>query len=301
MSIYTVTRWIKSAVHLWLPSYEIDGITFRPLQLPPSDDLLVSEAVETHHYREASKLFDQHLLPVLDALSLVGGAAVTPVGGSTLIEKKRGKYVLLNAVNERPSARLSIHPQFNTDLLDEAARVARVFARDKLTRSASYYLRLGALAHNIRTATLHTLQAAEALIPRLSKPPWTDHKKLRTAMGAEFYEFFYKRDPTLGETRRNALAHGRLIDEDGLVQRTANLRQRLLTLVRGHFGVPTHTSFTPLRGFTTYETFSAFLEPLTPLPPLPDLVAMAVAGHFHSLSDPRWVGGETGKRLVRTW
>jgi hypothetical protein len=277
---------------------------FRPLGSPgtvdESDEVLASEAIRADGFREASKLFDQHLLDVIDATSVVTGAALLPVGGSTLIEKARGKYVFIKAVRRRPAAHLDIHTGFNTDLLEEAARAARQFRSDRATRYASYYLRLAGLAEALRTITFHALQAAEALCPQPGRS-WTDHARLKTLLGNDLYGFFYRRDPILNDTRRNALAHGRLIDEEGLPPITDDLTMRLLAAVRDRLGASARTAFSPVRGFNSYDSVSLFLEPRSDLLTLPELVTMAVDGVVHTESEPRWVGPEITKRLWRDW
>jgi hypothetical protein len=299
MPTYTVTRLLQSAIHFSSPG-EIDEIVFRHPDPSPSDEVLVSQSLVAANYQEAVYLFDEHLLQVVDAISMVGGAALRLLGGSTLVEKKRGKYLFLWAVKRRPSANLTVWPGFNTHLLDDAAMVAGKFRRDSPCRSASHYLRQAALAENLMTSTFHLLQAVEVL----STPPGrtrTNHALARNLMGDDLYEFFYEVDPVLGEVRRNALAHGRLIADVGLAPRHQELATLLLSMLREHFGVSTHSAFSPLRGFFTYEPIGLFLEPVGPVPSLPELVAMATEAQFHSLSDPRWVYGAKALRLRREW
>jgi hypothetical protein len=294
LSRYTITRLIRLAIHLG-DACEIDGIRFEPIEPFRSEEALVSETVEASRYREASKLFDRHLLPVVDAVTVVTGAALAPLGGSTLIEKARSKYVYLHAVRRRPSGSLTMVPQFHGDLIDRSSSAAKHLRANDSLRHAAYYLRQAALAESILTSTFHSLQAAEALAGRTGK-----HKRLKQVMGEPLYRFFYTPDSGASETRRNALAHGRLIEEDGLTPRTTELQETLLSQVRDEFGGKGEPSFTPVRGFVTWEPMGLFLEPLSELPPLKKL-SEAAHDQIHSASDPRLVGTTVSKRLFRTW
>lgn len=298
MSRYTVTRLIQSALHLGTEC-EIDGIRFEPVEPFRSDDVLVSDDVRAGSYRDASKLFDAHLLPVVDAVTVVTGAALLPLGGSTLIEKARSKYVYLHAVQRRRSAAMTLIPGHDRGLIERSAQAAVRLAAHPGTRHAAYYLRQAALAQNVLTSPFHTLQAAEALAGRRGSR--TDHVRLKAVMGEDDFRFFYTKDPVIGENRRNALAHGRLIDETGLVRRIAELQDRLLGEVRSNVRGKGPLAFSPVRGFRTFEPFVLFLEPLSALPSLPSLIATAFDHGFHSASDPKWVGVTVSRRLIRTW
>jgi hypothetical protein len=64
-------------------------------------------------------------LVVVEALSIVSGAAVSALGASTLIEKpRRGKYVYINAVVRRPAGHLSVYPEYHAELLTRASDLA---------------------------------------------------------------------------------------------------------------------------------------------------------------------------------
>jgi hypothetical protein len=126
----------------------------------------------------------------------------------------------------------------------------------------------------------------------------TDRDRLRAVIGEDNFRFFYTKDPVIGESRRNALAHGRLIDETGLVRRIAELQDRLLGEVRNNVGGTGPLAFSPVRGFRTFEPFAMFLEPLSALPSLPSLTATAFDHGFHSASDPKWVGVAVNRRLI---
>lgn len=114
------------------------------------------------------------------------------------------------------------------------------------------------------------------------------------------YTHFYSRDSILGGDRRNALAHGRMIEETGLQERT-RLLERILGTLRALLGGETSPSFSPIRGFVTYERLPLFVERLSvPL----DLVALVDAAEelrITSLSDPRLVGTDMARRLFRRW
>jgi hypothetical protein len=298
MSAYKITRLIRSAI--WLgEACEVDGLRFERVEPFMSDRLLVSETVRADSYRDASTLFDGHLLPVVDAMTVVTGAAINPGGGSTLIEKVRSKYVYLHAVGRRPSAHLTVVPTYHTDLIERSAKAAAHFMAHASSRHAAYYLRQAALAKNLLTSTFHTLQAAEALGGRSGR--MTNRDGLRRVMGNAQYRFFYEPDAVLGENRRNALAHGRLIEEEGLTRMTGELQERLLGSVRDDLGGKAEPSFTPIRGFITFEPIGLFLERVSKLPALPDLVDAASKSQLHTASDPRWVGTSVSRRLFRQW
>jgi hypothetical protein len=297
MSRYEVSRLIRSAISLGEET-EIDGIRFHPVAPFRSGQVVVSETIEADAYRDASKLFDQHLLPVVDAVTVMTGAVLVPLGASTLIKKRRSKYVYLHAVERRPAGHMSVWPPYHQDLLDRSARAAARLAHSPYRRYAAYYLRQAALAESLLTATFHTLQAAEASATVRRS---TNHRRLRDLMGNELYGYFYKRDPVLGDNRRNALAHGRLIDEEGLGRRTTELQQQILDDLRDSLGGTNAKAFGAVRGFVVFDTHVLFLEPTNPLPELPALVDAAVKTNLHSASDPRLVGSEISRRLWRRW
>src|SRR5438034_10314978 len=137
---YTVTRLIRSAISFYEPC-TIDGIDFDPIVPFKSEQILASASVREDHYRDASKLFDEHLLSVVDALSVVTGAALAPVGASTLIEKSRSKYVYLHAVKRRPASHLTLVPQYRPDLFKQTTGAVARFSTDKQAANAAHYLR----------------------------------------------------------------------------------------------------------------------------------------------------------------
>jgi hypothetical protein len=297
VSTYTVTRLIRGAVRLGGPC-EIDGIHFSPIEPFKSDQVLVSESIEANTFHNASKLFDQHLLTVADAMSVVIGAAITPGGASTLIEKKRSRYAFLLAVRRRESAALTIPPDIYGHLLDRSADAAAQLARNNKARNASHYLRQAALSETATTTAFHALQAAEALATTGNK---TSHGELTSLMGSDLYAHFYAKDPIFGESRRNALAHGRMIEETGLQDKTIRLQERLLGVLRGLLGGETSPSFSPIRGFVTYERLPLFIERLSVPLDLAALVEAAEQLRITSLSDPRLVGTDVARRLFRRW
>jgi hypothetical protein len=298
MSTYKITRIIRAAIHLG-EACEVDGVRFEPVVPFQSDQILVSEEIQSDSYLNASSLFDTHLLPVVDATTVVTGAAFAPGGGSTLIEKARSKYVYLHAVRRRSSAHLTVVPTHHTDLIARSSLAARHLATHSQSRHAAYYLRQSALAENLLTSTFHALQAAEALSGGVGR---TNQTTLKAVMGDAAYTFFYIQDPLLGEKRRNALAHGRLIEEAGLGEVTKKLQERLLERVRQNVGgSPGFPALAPVRGFVTFEPIGLFLEPLGELPALADLVDAAIGNGLHSASDPRWIGGPHSRRLARRW
>lgn len=131
--------------------------------------MLVSESIEADRCWDASKRFDEHLLTVADAISVVLGAAVVPRGASTLIEKRRSKYIFINAVNRREAASMTIVPGHHDHILRDAADAAVVLASDQDQRSAAHYLRQAGTTDVLTTGVFHLLQAAEALCPRTEK------------------------------------------------------------------------------------------------------------------------------------
>jgi hypothetical protein len=297
MSTYKITRLIRSAVRLTEPC-EINGILFDPGIPFRSEYVRVSETLSAASYRDASKLFDRHLLPVVDAVTVVTGAALAPLGGSTLIQKRRSKYVYLHAVGRGPAGYVTLAPSHHTDMIKRLAKAATHLVAHPQPRYAAYYLRQAALAEHVVTGTFHTLQAAEALSVKGRK---TSRTRLRDLMGDELFGYFYERDPLLGETRRNALAHGRLIDEQGLQPVTTKLQERLLREVRGYYEDSVTPALSPIHGFVLFEPVGLFLEPIGALPDLPGLIDTALDHKLHSASDPRWVGVEVSRRLWRRW
>jgi hypothetical protein len=122
MSTYEVTRHIRSVVNLG-EACEIHGIRFQPVVPFQSEHgVLVSEGIQGDSFRQASDQFDRHLLPVVDALTMVTGAALSPLGGSTLIRKTRSKYIYVHAVGRRRAAHLTL---YRKDLIDNWVREGR--------------------------------------------------------------------------------------------------------------------------------------------------------------------------------
>ena len=112
-------------------------------------------------------------------------------------------------------------------------------------RGAAYYLRRAALAESLLAATFHTLQAADALA---SVGRRVDQRRLRGLMGDELYVYFRTEDPVSRDTRRHALAHGRLIDEEGLPARTDELQERVVTSCARNLVVPAYSHTAPFAG-----------------------------------------------------
>ena len=147
-------------------------------------------------------------------MTVVTGAVVYPGGGSTLVEKRRSKYVLLYAVKRREAAPLTMIPgTYNDHLLELSSETAGLLAADSRMRDAAHFLRQAATTENLTTATHHTVQAAEAMTRKGHK---RSQKELRALLGSELYEYFFNREPTLARSRRTALAHGYRIEEEGL-------------------------------------------------------------------------------------
>jgi hypothetical protein len=119
LSTYTITRLIRAALRLG-DACEVDGIRLEPIVPFISDQALVSETIRATSYREASNLFDRHLLPAVDAMTVVTGAALVPLGGSTLIEKSRSKYVYLHAVQRGLSPHLTLDPRIRLPAFPQA-------------------------------------------------------------------------------------------------------------------------------------------------------------------------------------
>jgi hypothetical protein len=213
-----------------------------------------------------------------------------------LITKSRSKYVYLRAMKRRPSGQMTVSPQYHQDLLERFTRAAGLLTHDPQLRGAAYYLRRAALSESLLAATFHTLQAADALATVGRK---IDQKRLRKVMGSELYVYFRTEDPVSRDTRRHALAHGRLIDEEGLPRRTDELQERVVHKLRQALGGINEKAFTPVRGFVGFDTFTLFLEPIGRLPELPALVEAATEGVIHSQTNPRLVGTEVSQRLWR--
>jgi hypothetical protein len=292
---YTITRLIRSAIR-FSESSTIDGIDFDPIVPFKSEQILVSASVREDHYRDASKLFDEHLLSVVDALSVVTGAALAPLGGSTLIEKSRSKYVYLHAVKRRQASHMTLIPQHRPSLLEQTTEAVARFSTNEKAANAAHYLRQAALTEHLLTGTFHTLQAAESIVGRQSR-----HSRLRTLLGDELYDYFYGYVPHLQGNRRNVLAHGGRIQEESVRDRTVALQELLLRQLRESLGGIGDIRFSPVRGFVSFDTYPLFLEPVTTPLNLPTLVDAAANGDLHSASDPRWVGVDVTRRLWRTW
>lgn len=291
-----ITRNLRAAVRLW-DTIAVGGVVFLP-RAPYEVD--ATATVEGDGYGPAVEVFDQLLLVALDSLTLVTGAAVSALGASTLAAKRRSKYVYLHAVHRRPSAHLTIVPQYHDELVRQSDRVASVLTSDPRFRNSAAFLRQAAISESLATTAFSLLQAAEAqaAVARSNK---TNRRELKRLMGDEAYDFFYTRDPLLGDTRRNALAHGRLIDQVGMQPVGLDLQRRLLSSLRQHFSVTAQPAFSPVRGFVTYERIPRFLEPVAPLPPLKELAERAARHDLHSTSDPRWVGVVVSRRLYHSY
>jgi hypothetical protein len=113
--------------------------------------------------------------------------------------------------------------------------------------------------------------------------------------------YLFNREPTLGRSRRTALAHGYRIEEEGLQSRTKEMQELLLAEFRKSINVIADPTFSPVRGFVTFETFTRFFEPISKPLNLAALVDGAEDPTFYSQSDPRLVGSETSGRLWRAW
>ena len=150
------------------------------------------------------------------------------------------------------------------------------------------------------TATFSALQAAEALATPKGKTH-TDNASRRRLLGEDLDDFFYKKDPVIRDSRRNALAHGRLTSTEDLATRTNELNMLLIAVVRGAGNESPETSVTPMRGFVTFETVGLFLEPKGDLPGIRELTVAAHDGLINSHSDPSWVGTAKERLLRRTW
>ncbi len=154
MPRYEVSRLIQSRVSLG-DDVVIEGVRFHPVVPFRSGEVIVSETIEADAYRVASKLFDQHLLPVVEAVTVMTGAALVPLGASTLVSKERSKYIYLHAVRRREAAHLTVAPPFHDDLLARSAKAAAVLVRTPNLRDAAYFLRQAALTDSVVTATFH--------------------------------------------------------------------------------------------------------------------------------------------------
>jgi hypothetical protein len=299
VSTYKVTRLIRSAINLGAPC-KIDGIEFLPVEpFKPEEGLLVSAELDAVGFRGALDLFNRHLLIVADAVTVVTGAVVYPGGGSTLVEKRRSKYVLLIAVRRREAASLRVIPgTWNDHLVELSSETAGLLATDSRMRDAAHFLRQAATTENLTTATHHTLQAAEAMTRKRHKK---SQKDLRGLLGSELYGYFFTREPTLGRSRRTALAHGYRIEEEGLQSRAKEMQELLLAEFRKSINAVVDPTFSPVRGFVTFETFTRFFEPISKPLDLPALVGDVEDPTFYTRSDPRLVRSETSRRLWRTW
>jgi hypothetical protein len=63
--------------------------------------------------------------------------------------------------------------------------------------------------------------------------------------------YLFNREPTLGRSRRTALAHGYRIEEEGLQSRTKEMQELLLAEFRKSINVIADPTFSPVRGFVT--------------------------------------------------
>jgi hypothetical protein len=98
------------------------------------------------------------------------------------------------------------------------------------------------------------------------------------------------------------LAHGYRIEEEGLQRRAKEMQERLLDEFRRKVGAVIYPTFSPVRGFVTFETLTLFFERISKPLNLPALVHRVEDPNFYSQSsDPRLVGSETSRRLWRTW
>jgi hypothetical protein len=231
-----------------------------------------------------------------DAVTVMSGSPLDPVAASTLIRKRRSKYIYLRALWRVPSGQMTVALPFHRDLIDRATRAADQLAGDSRLRSAAYFLRRPALADNIIASVWHSLQAAEALATHGRR---VDQRRLRGLMGDELYAFFRTDDPVLQDDRRHALAHGRLIAEEGLITKNTELQERVVAELRQTLGGAGAQAFTPVRGFQVFDSLTVFLEPISEPPNLPVLVTAAVEGAIHPHSDPRLVDTATARRLWR--
>ena len=76
---------------------------------------------------------------------------------------------------------------------------------------------------------------------------------------------------------------------------------QLLAEFRKSINAVADPTFSPVRGFVTFETFTLFFEPISKPLNLPALVDGVEDPSFYAQSDPRLVGSETSRRLWRTW
>jgi hypothetical protein len=276
----------------------IGGITFTSLGERGDSSLLASCEMQTVDYLTATNEFNRLLLLALDAIAVVMGAGASPRGASTLVEKRRSKYVLLQAIKRRPSGSLTVFPGHHDRSISEADQLARDFP--KLQRGAANYLRQTVGTESLIDTAFHLLQATEALASK--SPTRTDYVKVKMLMGKDVYSYFYERDPALASSRRNALAHGRMIEESGdLAKAVDSLHETLLLRLRADLSITAQPTFTSVRGFTSFDQISAFLErPEADLPALPDLVGLAFDG-LSNFSSPRLVRPEVARRLSKTY
>jgi hypothetical protein len=80
------------------------------------------------------------------------------------------------------------------------------------------------------------------------------------------------------------------------------MQERLLAEFRKKVSAVVDPTFSPVRGFVTFETLTLFFEPISKPLNLPALVHGVEDPSFYSQSpDPRLVGSETSRRLWRTW
>jgi hypothetical protein len=79
------------------------------------------------------------------------------------------------------------------------------------------------------------------------------------------------------------------------------MQERLLAEFRKRVGAVANPTFSPVRGFVTFETFTRFFEPISKPLNLQALVDGVEDPSFYSRLDPRLVSSETSKRLWRTW
>jgi hypothetical protein len=136
MSVYRVTRNLKGPIRL------VGAITIAGVDFVPRDgrDINAIGDVTADRYRAAAISFDQTLLLAMDALAVVTGAAITALGSSTLVEKRRSKYVYLHAIHRRKAADLTLAASHHAQNIHIASDVATRLPGDSRYRNSAAFL-----------------------------------------------------------------------------------------------------------------------------------------------------------------
>jgi hypothetical protein len=183
------------------------------------------------------------LLPVVDAVTVMSGSPLDPVGASTLITKSRSKYVYLRAMKRRSSGRRSCRRITTT--------YSTVRPEPRPSGAESPAERCGLPPSTSGSGR----EPSRGDIPYpaggrrvgFRRTPGGSTSAERTD-GRRAVRVLRTEDPVSRDTRRHALAHGRLIDEEGLPARTDELQERVVNELRQDLVVPAYSHTAPFAG-----------------------------------------------------